>query len=172
MDESDFHALKRQAFAMGLVTIGMLLSPPQANVAEAMPVIQQSTAAHLELQKTLDAIVSTRPQMMQTLESRDLEMFRSRVTKIQEALAASRIALDNAVLTGDWKTPEKKRKAVAVADAMQGAQILSVMTVAISTGYEYPTQKVPDSAADAAVRLFDRLEKLAAAVKALNANPG
>ena len=143
--------------------------PSDAAVAAA---IRDAATAHEELQRTLESIVSSRRQMMQTIESNDLEAFRSQVAKIQDQLAFSRLTMDRAVLNGNWREPQKKRKAAAVADSMQGAQILSLMTVAISTGYEYPTKKIPDSAADAAVRLFDRIERLAVAVKALNQSAG
>jgi hypothetical protein len=139
--------------------------PSDAAVATA---IRNAATAHEDLQFTLESIIASRRQMMQTIESNDLESFRVQAAKIQGQLAFSRLTMDRAVLNGDWRGPQKKLKAAAVADSMQGAQILSLMTVAIGAGYEYPTKKIPDSAADAALRLFDRIERLTVAVKALN----
>jgi hypothetical protein len=190
---ASFRRLARQFATLGVLAIAACVSGPLATAGGALPAVRQdanppgrspqsgvpseaevaaairdAATAHEELQQTLESIVSSRQQMMQTIESNDLEAFRSQAAKIQDQLAFSRRTMDRAVLNGDWREPQKKRKAAVVADSMQGAQILSLMTVAISSGYEYPTKKIPDSAADAAVRLFDRIERLALAVKALN----
>ena len=195
-DHASIRRLSRQFATLGVLAIAACLTGPTA-AGGALPVmrrdaippgrspqsgvpsdaavaaaIRDAAAAHEELQQTLESIVSSRRQMMQTIESNDLEAFRTQTAKIQDQLAFSRLTMDRAVLNGNWRGAQKKRKAAVVADSMQGAQILSLMTVAISAGYDYPTKKIPDSAADAAVRLFDRIERLAVAVKALNQDAG
>ena len=192
-NHASFRRLSRQVATLGVLAIVACVTGPVATAGGALPAVRRDAnspgrspqtgvpsdaavaaairdagTAHEELQQTLESIVSSRRQMMQTIESNDLEAFRAQAAKIQDQLAFSRLTMDRAVLNGNWREPQKKRKAAVVADSMQGAQILSLMTVAISAGYEYPTKKIPDSAADAAVRLFDRIERLAVAVKTLN----
>jgi hypothetical protein len=155
-----------------LATVGASAADKAASDAIPNALSKTSTEpAHVEVQRAFDSLLAANQELKRAVDENDLAAFRTQATRVREQLASSRLDMDRAFLTGSWKSPQQKRDAADLINRMQGAEILSLMTVAI-TAYDFPAKKIPAGATDAAKRLGERIEQLAASVRALNANAG
>jgi len=128
----------------------------------------QQTPPHLEVERSLAAILEHKPQVLSSIATNDLEGLRAQLTQVRESLRQSRLQMDRALLVGAWSQKKEKRKAAQIIESMQEADILSLMGVAVVSGYDYPTHKVPVAVADSTEKLFALLGDLKTEVVTLN----
>ena len=128
----------------------------------------QPTPPHIEVERSLTAILERKAQVFNSVQTNDLDGLRTQLAQVRESLRQSRLEMDKALLIGAWSHKNEKRKAAHIIERMQEADILSLMGVAVASGYDYPTHKVPVAVADSTNRLFALLGELAAEVTMLN----
>lgn len=128
----------------------------------------QEVPAHVEVERSLAAILEHKAQVLTSIQKNDLEGLKTQLAQVRESLRQSRLLMDRALLVGAWSHKNEKRKAAHIIERMQEADILSLMGVAVASGYEYPTHKVPVAVADSAGRLFELLGDLSTEVTTLN----
>lgn len=113
-------------------------------------------------------MLEQKPRVLRSIATNDLEGLRTQLAQLRESLRQSRLQMDRALLVGAWSQKKEKRKAAQIIERMQEADILSLMGVAVASGYDYPTHKVPVAVADSTARLFAVLGDLTAQVVTLN----
>jgi hypothetical protein len=143
---------------------------PQAATDGSHPTAgtSQPTPPHVEVERSLTAILERKAQVFHSIQTNDLDGLRTELAQVRESLRQSRLEMDRALLVGAWSHKNEKRKAAHIIERMQEADILSLMGVAVASGYDYPTHKVPVAVADSTNRLFALLGDLTAEVTALN----
>jgi hypothetical protein len=128
----------------------------------------QPTPPHVEVERSLIAILERKAQVFNSIQTNDLDGLRTQLAQVRESLRQSRLQMDRALLIGAWSHKNEKRKAAHIIERMQEADILSLMGVAVASGYDYPTHKVPVAVADSTNRLFALLGDLVAEVTMFN----
>jgi hypothetical protein len=142
--------------------------PAAAGATHPAVAASQQVPPHVEVERSLAAILERKAQVLTSIQTNDLEGLRAQLAQIRESLRQSRLQMDRALLVGAWSHKNEKRKAAHIIERMQEVDILSLMGVAVASGYEYPTHKVPVAVADSTGRLFEVLGNLSAEVAMLN----
>jgi hypothetical protein len=142
-------------------------APPSSNTGVATDA-RSAASAHTDAQKQLEALLSTREDVLELVRANDLAAYRKRIVDVQGQIDAVRVTVDRAFLVGAWKSANVKRAANDLVNRVQTLEILSRMASAIVNGYDYPAGKVPASAADATTKLYAQLARFTADVQALN----
>jgi hypothetical protein len=153
-----------------LGAIQVSAASPQTATEALNPVggTSQPTPPHVEVERSLTAILERKAQVFNSIQTNDLDGLRTQLAQVRESLRQSRLEMDRALLIGAWSHKNEKRKAAHIIERMQEADILSLMGVAVASGYDYPTHKVPVAVADSTHRLFALLGDLVAEVTTFN----
>lgn len=164
------NALERTArwLLTALCMSGLIGIHAAPSFADTQGPVAQPPPPHVEVERSLAAILQEKQQLLDNVRSDDLERLRAQLAQIREELRQSRLQMDRALLVGAWSGKSVKKKAAHIIETMQEAEIVSLMGVAVASGYEYPTKKVPPAVAHSTGRLFSLLEDLQTEVTALN----
>jgi hypothetical protein len=141
---------------------------PTYGASPAASAVARAPTSRAAIEQALASIANRKSEVFASVAADELEQLRTQLTQIDGQLRRVRQQMDEAMLTGTWDSKDGKLAAARIISQMQGVQILSLMGVVNTTGYDHPDHKVPLPVLDSTRKLFSVLAQVEAQLAALD----